>query len=511
MVGKPVGILGASWLATRPWLRGPRPLVSWPVLTAGATVAGIGFTVSLLISSIAFHGRHLAEAKLGVLAAAIVAPLLASVAVAVVRRLPTQLRARQLAGTASEILDLSDDVDPARDHVRGPGDALVTLVEYGDFECPFCGQAESVVRELLDSFGDELRYVWRHLPLNDVHLRAQLAAEASEAAAAQGDFWEIYDILLANQNELEPPALGHYAQQLGLDVERFWDGLRNHQYAQRIAEDVASADASERLWHTDLLHQRPPPSGRLRRPDAERRRTRRAHARAASQHRRAGGRVIAAVVFDLDGVLVDSEQVWAAARKEVAREHGGTWTNDATLAMMGMSSPEWSRYMRAKLHVKLTEQEIADEVVRRLEHLYRERLPLMPGAREAVARLARRWPLGLASSANRSIFELVLELAGLDDCFAATVSAEEVAHGKPAPDVYLAAARRLGASPQECVAVEDSTNGLRAAASAGMLLVAYPNREFPPAPQALQLADAEIASLQELRPELLETFGDTSR
>ena len=244
VVGKPVGILAASWIATRPSLRGPRPLVSWPVLTVGATVAGIGFTVSLLISSIAFHGRLLAEAKIGVLSAAIVAPLLAAGVVAILRRLPAQLRARQIAGTASEILDLSEDVDPARDHIRGPQDALVTLVEYGDFECPYCGQAESVLRELLDSFGDELRYVWRHLPLNDVHVHAQLAAEASEAAAAQGGFWEIHDALLAHQDGLDPPALGRYAQDLGLDADRFWDELGRHEHAPRIAEDVASADAS---------------------------------------------------------------------------------------------------------------------------------------------------------------------------------------------------------------------------------------------------------------------------
>jgi Na+/H+ antiporter NhaA len=244
VVGKPVGIVAASWIATRPALRGPRPLVGWPFLIAGSTVAGIGFTVSLLISSLAFHGQALAEAKLGVLAAAILALLVASVAVVVVRRLPAGLRARQLARTAEEIVDLAEDVDPARDHLRGPYDAPVTLVEYGDFECPYCGQAEGVIRELLDSFGDELCYVWRHLPLNDVHPRAQLAAEASEAAAAEDRFWEYYDVLLAHQDALSPPDLGRNAEELGLDRERFWDELRGHGYAQRVAEDVASADAS---------------------------------------------------------------------------------------------------------------------------------------------------------------------------------------------------------------------------------------------------------------------------
>jgi protein-disulfide isomerase len=244
VAGKPLGILGASWLATRPLLRGPRRPVGWPMLAGGASVAGIGFTVSLLISGIAFHGRSLQEAKLGVLATGVVAPLLGAVVFAVVRRLPVRVQARQVAGTAGEILDLSDDIDPTRDHVRGPDDAPVTLVEYGDFECPYCGQAEAVIRELLVSFGDELRYVWRHLPLSDVHIRAQMAAEASEAASAQGRFWELSDALFAHQDALDPPDLRRYAGELELDVGRFWEELRHHDHASRVAEDVASADAS---------------------------------------------------------------------------------------------------------------------------------------------------------------------------------------------------------------------------------------------------------------------------
>jgi Na+/H+ antiporter NhaA len=244
VVGKPLGILGASWLASRPLLRGVRPTLSWPSLAGGGAVAGIGFTVSLLIASLAFHGEHLREAKLGVLAAAVVAPLVAWALFGLLRRLPKRVRARQILGTAEDILDLSDDVDPARDHVRGAEDALVTLVEYGDFECSYCGQAESVVRELLGSFGDDLRYVWRHLPLNDVHTSAQLSAEAAEAAFAQGKFWEFYDALLAHQETLTATDLRRYALELGLDVERFWEELRHHEHAPRVAEDVASADAS---------------------------------------------------------------------------------------------------------------------------------------------------------------------------------------------------------------------------------------------------------------------------
>jgi protein-disulfide isomerase len=244
VVGKPVGIVGASWLASRRIVHGTRPIISWPVLTGGAAVAGIGFTVSILISSLAFSGQRLAEAKLGVLASGIVAPLLGWAVFRVVKRLPTNVRARQLAGTAEDILDLADEVDPDRDHIRGPEDAPVTLLEYGDFECPYCGQAESVIRELLASFGDEVRYVWRHLPLNDVHSRAQLAAEASEAAGAQGRFWEMYEAMLSHQDALSPRDLGHLAEELGLDVERFWQGIRSHEYAARVAEDVSSADAS---------------------------------------------------------------------------------------------------------------------------------------------------------------------------------------------------------------------------------------------------------------------------
>jgi Na+/H+ antiporter NhaA len=244
VLGKPLGIVGATWLASRPWLRGPRPTLSWSALVGGGAVAGIGFTVSLLVSSIAFKGRYLQEAQLGVLASAIVAPVVAYAVFAIYRRLPRSLLARQIARTAGDILDLAEDVDPARDHVRGPDDARVTLVEYGDFECPYCGQAETVIRELLASFGDEARYVWRHLPLNDVHTRAQLAAEAAEAAHSQGKFWEMYDALLSHQDELDPKALSRLAEGLGLDLERFWDELRRHEHAPRIAEDVASADAS---------------------------------------------------------------------------------------------------------------------------------------------------------------------------------------------------------------------------------------------------------------------------
>jgi Na+/H+ antiporter NhaA len=244
VVGKPLGILVASWLATRQALHGTRPTLSWPVLAGGGAVAGIGFTVSLLVSSLAFSGERLNEAKLGVLASAVVAPLVAWGVFRVVRRLPTQVRARQIAGTVEDILDLSEDVDPERDHIRGPDDALVTLLEYGDFECSYCGQAEAVVRELLSSFEDDVRYVWRHLPLNDVHTSAQLAAEASEAAAVQEKFWEFYDALFAHQGVYTPRDLEEYARGVGLDVERFREELRRRECASRVAEDVASADAS---------------------------------------------------------------------------------------------------------------------------------------------------------------------------------------------------------------------------------------------------------------------------
>ena len=244
VLGKPLGIAGASWLAYRSARGRVRLAISWPVLAAGGTVAGIGFTVSLLISSIAFDGRDLEEAKLGVLAAAVVSSLIAWAAFRLIARLPAPVRARQLSGTAEELVDLSEDIDPARDHVRGSDRAPVTLVEYGDYECPYCGEAEVVIRELQDSFGDDLRYVWRSLPLNDVHPNAQMAAEAAEAAAAQGAFWDFHDRLLTHQDELTPVQLGRHAEAVGLDLDRFWDELRRHEHAARIGDDVASADAS---------------------------------------------------------------------------------------------------------------------------------------------------------------------------------------------------------------------------------------------------------------------------
>lgn len=214
--------------------------------------------------------------------------------------------------------------------------------------------------------------------------------------------------------------------------------------------------------------------------------------------------MIAAVVFDLDGVLVDSEAAWNTARRELVERSGGRWVADAQRAMMGMSSLEWSAYMRDELGVQMEPGAISAAVVADLERLYRTRLPLLPGAREAVASLAARWPLALASSANRPIIDLVLELGEMESAFSATVSSEEVPRGKPAPDVYLEAARRLGVDPGACAAVEDSSNGLRSAAAAGMAVVALPNSEYPPAANALALAHARLESLDELNPALIE-------
>jgi Na+/H+ antiporter NhaA len=243
VAGKPAGIVGGSYLVTKLSRGRLRPPVGWASLAGGGAIAGIGFTVALLIAALAFHGRDLAEAKVGVLTAGLVASVATWLVFRVTELLPRRLRLRALIGTAELLVDLAAPVDPERDHFRGPEDAPVTLLEYGDFECPYCGQAEPVVRELLSDFGD-VRYVWRHLPLNDVHRNAQSAAEAAEAAAEQGAFWEMYELLLANQDHLSPADLIGYAGQIGLDVERFSDDLQNHVGAARIAEDVDGADLS---------------------------------------------------------------------------------------------------------------------------------------------------------------------------------------------------------------------------------------------------------------------------
>jgi Na+/H+ antiporter NhaA len=243
VVGKPVGIFGTSWLLARLSRGRLQPPVGWAAVAGGGTIAGIGFTVSLLVATLAFHGTQLDEAKLGILSAALGASLVTWLLFRATERLPRRLRIRALLGTADQLTDLYIDVDPERDHIRGPLEAPVTVVEYGDFECPYCGQAEPVVRELLSDFAD-IRYVWRHLPLNDVHVNAQLAAEASEAAADQGAFWKMHDFLLDHQDALRPDDLVAYALQLGLDVERFSEDLRTHSGAARIAEDVDSADLS---------------------------------------------------------------------------------------------------------------------------------------------------------------------------------------------------------------------------------------------------------------------------
>jgi HAD superfamily hydrolase (TIGR01509 family) len=214
--------------------------------------------------------------------------------------------------------------------------------------------------------------------------------------------------------------------------------------------------------------------------------------------------VIEAVVFDLDGIIVDSEHVWDDVRRELAHDRGGRWHERASRDMMGMSSPEWSLYMRDVVGLAETPEEINAEVVRRMEAVYRERLPLIPGAVEAVERLAARWPLGLASSSNRELIDLVLEVSGLDRLFGVTVSSEEVARGKPAPDVYLEAARRLEAAPERCAAVEDSEAGIRSARAAGMRVLVVPNEHFPPADEALAEADVVLDDVAGLTPEAVD-------
>ena len=208
--------------------------------------------------------------------------------------------------------------------------------------------------------------------------------------------------------------------------------------------------------------------------------------------------MIEAVVFDLDGVVIDSEQIWDDVREQLVKERGGRWHDRAHADMMGMSSPEWSRYMHEVIGLPETPEEINDEVVRGMLERYRGRLPLIPGAADAVRRLAAEFRLGVASSSNRPLIETVLERARITDLFEAVVSSEEVAAGKPAPDVYLEAARRLGVDPHRCTAIEDSANGIRAARAAGMRVIAIPNTHYPPAAAALGLADAVVAGPAEL-------------
>jgi protein-disulfide isomerase len=242
VAGKPVAVVASAALVTRLSRGRIRPPVGWAAVLGSGTIAGIGFTVALLIADRAFQGEELREAKFGALTAAVVASLLTWVVYRLTALLPADRRARALLGDTRLVQDLAPAVDPERDHIRGPARSPITVIEFGDFECPYCGLAENAVRELLSD--SEIRYVWRHLPLTDVHPRAQIAAEAAEAAAAQGAFWQMHDLLMSHQDDLSPTDLVRYAGDLGLDVDRFHDDLRRHAYATRIAQDVESADLS---------------------------------------------------------------------------------------------------------------------------------------------------------------------------------------------------------------------------------------------------------------------------
>ncbi len=245
LIGKPLGTAGTAWLVGKLSKGRIQPPVGWAAVLGAGTIAGIGFTVSLLIAALAFHGTLLAEAKLGILSAALCSSAVTWLVFKATMRLPKRLKIRAILGTAEQVTDLAVPVDPKRDHIRGPMRAPVTLVEYGDFECPYCGRAEPVVRELLAETGD-LRYVFRHLPLTDVHQHAQLAAEAAEAAGRQGEtaFWAMHDMLMGHQGALTKRDLLRYAAELGLDQAKFADDLKNHVGAAHVAEDVDSADLS---------------------------------------------------------------------------------------------------------------------------------------------------------------------------------------------------------------------------------------------------------------------------
>jgi protein-disulfide isomerase len=242
VVGKPVSIVVASGLVTTLSRGRVRPPVGWAAVLGGGTIAGVGFTVALLIASRAFHGDHLDEAKLGALTAAALSAVLTWLVYRLTALLPTDARARALVGDLTLIQDLIPEVDVERDHVRGPVDAPLTVIEFGDFECPHCGRAEPVVSSLLSD--TDVRYVWRHLPLPDVHPQAQLAAETAEAAGAQGRFWEMHDLLLSHQDHLRLADLLQYAEELGLDVDRLHDDLKRRRHEARVAQDVESADLS---------------------------------------------------------------------------------------------------------------------------------------------------------------------------------------------------------------------------------------------------------------------------
>lgn len=244
VVGKPLSIAAAAALTTWASRGRMRPQVGWGAVIAGGSASGAAFTVSLLIAALAFDGEHLIQAKYGILATIPLSFALTWLVTTVIRALPETGRTRALLGTGDRLVDLAAPVDPERDHIRGPHDARVTVVKYGDFECPYCAQAEPIMRQLQDEVGGDIRFVWRHLPLGDVHPHARLAAEASEAAARQNAFWPMHDLLLSHQEELSPPDLVRYAEELGLDAEKFQGDLSNHSGASRVAEDMDTADRS---------------------------------------------------------------------------------------------------------------------------------------------------------------------------------------------------------------------------------------------------------------------------
>ena len=244
IAGKLGGITAATWLSTRRGLGGLPLTVTWPPLVGAATLGGIGFTVALLIADITFRGQELEQAKLGILATSLVASCLAWIVFRAINSLPPWLARAGRSRLAPHLLDLLKPVDPDVDHIRGPADGRITLVEYGDFECPHCGRAEPVLRELAQQFGHDLRFVFRHLPLDDVHDHAALAAEAAEAASAQGQFWEMHDLLYADQDELALDDLLAYSAQLGLDTGRFRNDLETRRHALRVERDVQSAEES---------------------------------------------------------------------------------------------------------------------------------------------------------------------------------------------------------------------------------------------------------------------------